>query len=149
MGAIEAIGVRLRQYAWFGGRAPRPEFWWFVPFYGLVGLVPLAGAVIQLAPPPPSLAVTWRRRHGVGMSGWWSMFPTAAIVPTLAIASLELENPGVSENAPTLIYLGFRLTLGSIALAMVRLIRPSQSSDDACGPDPPSRIDPRAYRAFE
>ena len=87
----------LRQYADFNGRARRKEFWWFtlVNFIVIVVLIltafilspdsdednlytilyqnPLGwiAIVYTLAMLVPSLAVTVRRLHDTGCSGWW------------------------------------------------------------------------------
>lgn len=79
-----SIGICLRKYATFAGRAPRAEYWWFVLFEVLVqsaanivdhalvetppGLFgPLVGVVFLL----PALAVGARRLHDIDRSGWW------------------------------------------------------------------------------
>ncbi|WP_288432899.1 DUF805 domain-containing protein [uncultured Deinococcus sp.] len=83
----------LRQYARFGGRARRREYWTFVLVNTLVGfgLTRLAGYlspdlgvrgpslnvgtvlywVFTVATALPTLAVTVRRLHDTGRSGWW------------------------------------------------------------------------------
>lgn len=83
----------LRQYAKFGGRARRREFWTFVLANALVafGLSRLAGHlspdlavqgpslnlgivlywVFMAATALPTVAVTVRRLHDTGCSGWW------------------------------------------------------------------------------
>jgi uncharacterized membrane protein YhaH (DUF805 family) len=83
---FEALG----KYAVFGGRARRSEYWYFVLFSCLIAFA-LAAAGFAIAagtggPPTlaryfvdlfsvlillPSLGVSVRRLHDVGMSGWW------------------------------------------------------------------------------
>lgn len=73
----------LKKYAVFSGRAPRPEYWWFV-FASLIisialgtldeNLNNLYGILVFI----PSLAVTVRRMHDVGHSGhylWFMLLP--------------------------------------------------------------------------
>lgn len=78
----------LKSYAEFGGRARRSEFWWFALFSSLItiGLLVidlsfgtfnqeigwgLLSGIYNLAVFIPSLAVTVRRLHDTGKSGFW------------------------------------------------------------------------------
>ena len=77
----EAIKVCFQKYATFSGRARRSEYWYFYLFTFLVSLVldciPLLGVlsfVWWLAQLIPSLAVTVRRFHDIGKSGWNYLF---------------------------------------------------------------------------
>jgi uncharacterized membrane protein YhaH (DUF805 family) len=76
------------KYATFTGRARRSEYWYFFLFYVIIlfALTFISGAigetaggglilVYYLAIIIPSLAVTWRRMHDVGKSGWYSFIP--------------------------------------------------------------------------
>ena len=75
----EAIKVCFQKYAVFSGRARRSEFWYFYLFTILVTLVlnyiPHIVDVIlllwALGIIIPSLAVTVRRFHDIGKSGWY------------------------------------------------------------------------------
>lgn len=83
MGFVSAVKSCLVQYAGFSGRATRSEYWWFFLFYILVLLVIgglLSGGMLRdatvlgiaiLALLLPMLAVSVRRLHDVGRSGWW------------------------------------------------------------------------------
>ncbi len=81
----ESVRVCLRKYGSFKGRATRAELWWWFlsVFLALIVvivvgsfLVILPGAdvlttILALAILLPSLAVTARRLHDIGRSGWW------------------------------------------------------------------------------
>ena len=85
----QSIKTCLTKFATFNGRASRSEYWWFQFFYFLVvfiavildavlvgGNLEAAGAleiVSQLILLLPALAVTARRLHDVGRSGWWML----------------------------------------------------------------------------
>jgi uncharacterized membrane protein YhaH (DUF805 family) len=86
----------LRQYADFTGRARRTEFWMFVLVNVLISIVlglidyaifgynsgrsgPL-GLLYSLAVLLPSIAVSARRLHDIGRSGWWQL---VAIIPII------------------------------------------------------------------
>jgi len=81
----------LNKYAVFGGRATRKEFWNFVFTTGLIVIATaIFGSIISeealellealfglyaLAIAIPMLAVTVRRMHDVGKSGWYIFAP--------------------------------------------------------------------------
>ena len=85
----EAISVCFLKYVGFSGRASRSEFWYWVLFSILAGIVtglidlvffgvdndfsPI-NSLFSLATFMPSLAVAFRRLHDTGRSGWW-LFP--------------------------------------------------------------------------
>lgn len=73
----DAVGLCLRKYAGFGGRASRSEYWWFQAFWitgwAILSLVDRGGvlsALWLLAMVLPGLAVAVRRLHDIGRSGW-------------------------------------------------------------------------------
>lgn len=100
----EAIKVCFQKYITFSGRASRSEYWWFVLFTSLGGLVGtmLEGAMgsdgrvlnglFTLATFLPSLSVQVRRLHDINRSGWWvggfylALIPAAALFGFLAAA---------------------------------------------------------------
>lgn len=71
----------LQQYAIFSGRAGRKEFWMFVLFNLIISIVlsvinsimgtwGIIGGIYALLVLIPALAVSARRLHDVGKSGW-------------------------------------------------------------------------------
>src|SRR4051812_25074604 len=95
----EAIRTVLRKYAEFGGRASRPEFWWWMLFYVLVasalnvfGVIRIGetsslGAILSslwgIAVLLPTFAVGVRRLRDAGY-GWghifWLLVPIAGVI---------------------------------------------------------------------
>jgi len=85
-GFVEAIGICLGRYFGFSGRASRSEYWYFILFGVLTGIVlgivdlmvfdrngiftPLT-SVLALALFFPNLAVGFRRMHDTGRTGLW------------------------------------------------------------------------------
>ena len=79
----------LKKYAVFSGRARRKEYWYFALFNFIIGLVlslidvsiglllgflwfyGVLSWIYYLAVLVPSIAVTVRRLHDTGRSGWW------------------------------------------------------------------------------
>ncbi|WP_329039184.1 DUF805 domain-containing protein [Streptomyces sp. NBC_00178] len=92
----------LKNYAGFSGRARRKEYWMFALFHIIVALVLVGlGAVIDSQIPYliyivaliiPTLAVTVRRLHDTGRSGWWfliSFVPLVGGIVLLVFTCLE------------------------------------------------------------
>lgn len=80
----------LTNYANFSGRARRKEFWFFMLFCVILGIIaevidtvlgtkPLVNSLLNLALLVPSLAVGARRLHDVGRSGWWQLLTLTVI----------------------------------------------------------------------
>ncbi len=88
---VDSVKTCFSKYATFRGRAKRPEFWWFMLFCmlaislaegfvgeGFSGLVTLAVLV-------PTFAVSARRLHDIGRSGWWQLVGLAPLVGVLVV----------------------------------------------------------------
>lgn len=106
----------LKQYADFGGRARRTEYWMFVLFNFIFGLVAIAldnvlGIAINnigygpiygiytLAVLIPGLAVSVRRLHDVGKSGLMLLIILIPLIGViwLLILSLTDSQPGTNQ----------------------------------------------------
>jgi len=106
---IEAVGTCFRKYFTFRGRARRSEFWYWVLFTILMGIVlslldiilfgsrgtdtgPLNG-VFSLITLIPGLAVGWRRLHDTNRSGWWiGGFYIFILILAFLLASILVVN---------------------------------------------------------
>lgn len=94
----------LKNYAVFGGRSTRKEFWYFVLFnlvaYYILwnvdiiidfpaskekGYVGMLGSVFTLAILIPTVAVSVRRLHDTNRSGWWFFL---GLIPFISIIFL-------------------------------------------------------------
>lgn len=87
MSLAQAVRVCLNKYVTFSGRARRSEFWWFALLFIGVSLIPssqnpfaasrieaaltFVGVLLSLALLLPFVAVSSRRLHDTGRSGWW------------------------------------------------------------------------------
>ena len=98
-------------YATFSGRAGRPGYWYFSLIYLLLALIltavdgivgwydPVSGVgllsgILGLALLLPSTAVTVRRLHDTGRSGWWlliAFFPVIGILVLLVFLAQRSE----------------------------------------------------------
>ncbi len=78
----EAVSSVFRQYAKFSGRARRKEYWYFCLFNFIVivalGIIEvlinaedILTSIFAIAIFLPGLALSVRRLHDIGKSGWW------------------------------------------------------------------------------
>jgi len=109
----------LKNYAVFRGRARRKEYWMFVLFYLIFAIVAVIldnvlGTAIEnigyglfyilyvLAVLIPYLAVTVRRLHDVGKSGWMiliALIPLIGSIWLLVLMCID-SNPGENQYGP-------------------------------------------------
>ncbi len=85
----------LKKYAVFSGRATRSEYWYFVLINTIITFILVAignsigsnllDTVYSLSVFIPTLAVTARRLHDIGKSGWWQLL---LFMPILGIIIL-------------------------------------------------------------
>lgn len=100
----------LKQYAVFEGRASRTEYWMFSLFnfliaiaLGVVESIIATGGTIYglyaLLIFIPSIAVTIRRLHDTGRSGWWLLIAFLPLVGSIVLlVFLVLESEAESNN---------------------------------------------------
>jgi uncharacterized membrane protein YhaH (DUF805 family) len=102
----------LKKYAVFTGRARRREFWRF-SLFNAVALVVLAGiglgagktaALIPYflyvaAVLVPSLAVTARRMHDIGRSGWFTLIGFFPLLGGIALLVMTCTEGDATPNA--------------------------------------------------
>ena len=109
----------FRKYAIFEGRARRKEYWFFALFNFLAVVVLsvvdmffgtfrqeaelglLSGAYV-LAIVIPSLAVTVRRLHDTGRSGWWVLLHFLPVFGwiVLLLFTVQDSEPGANQYGP-------------------------------------------------
>ena len=106
----------LKKYAVFVGRARRKEYWMFVLFNLIIAMVlgfvdgmlgfgganapigPLGG-LYSLAVFLPSLAVSVRRLHDTGRSGWWLLVVFFPILGALVLLFFFVQDSQAGTNA--------------------------------------------------
>lgn len=151
MSPIDWAKRPLQKYADFSGRAPRAEYWWYTlaivvatlvvsvveSIVGLGGMLAGYGPLtllLTLALLVPGLAVTVRRLHDTGRSGWWVLLP---LIP-YALVAITVASAAASGSMAGL---GAAGLLGLIALAcaialLVFMILPGTPGDNRYGPNP-------------
>ncbi len=103
----------IKNYAEFGGRARRTEYWMFTLVNAVIvfllsmlesiaGIMGIVTFLYSLAVLIPSLAVVVRRLHDSGRTGWWilvSLIPIVGGIVILVFMCLDSEQ-GDNEYGP-------------------------------------------------
>ena len=106
--------MALKKYADFKGRSQRKEYWMFTLFnllaffvLSVVGSVlgdhaELLTGIYSLGVLLPSVAVTVRRLHDIGRSGWWALLMVVPVVGALILVVFALQDsqPEANEYGP-------------------------------------------------
>jgi len=133
----------LSKYAVFSGRARRREYWFFTLFNALivlglsvvgsvlsgssaVGIFGMFSIIYGLGVLIPSLAVTVRRLHDTGRSGWWLLM---GLVPVVGAVVLYTGRSG------WWLLMGLVLVVGAVVL-LVFMFFDSESGENEYGPSP-------------
>ncbi len=157
----DAVRSVLSQYAGFRGRAPRSEYWWWYLVTVLVNIVAsgidrvtdaaigfsFVSVVVTLGLLIPSLAVSVRRLHDSGLSGWWLLAPfSAALLGTgcsigggISFMAGVFVGEGARQTLGlgiALLALGALLLLAALGAGLVLMLRPSTPGPNRFGPGP-------------
>ena len=120
MGFGQAISYNLSNITNFSGRASRPQFWWWILFIWIIsfvvnlvtggynfgttdrGFLWYIGLVISIVLWLATLAVTVRRLHDIGRSGWWVLLWFICCIGAIIvfIFCLQPSQPGDNQYGP-------------------------------------------------
>jgi len=106
---VESI---TKRYAQFSGRARRAEYWWYTLFNGIIGAIfsvwfqtdpnnkvaLVLSGVYMLALLLPGLAITVRRLHDIGKSGWLYLLILIPIIGWIIIFVWSVTPGDVGDN---------------------------------------------------
>ncbi|MEM6668141.1 MAG: DUF805 domain-containing protein [Pseudomonadota bacterium] len=155
MGFIDAIQACFSKYFTFSGRARRPEYWWFYLFIFVVTFIAsfidailspmfelgedgeilsLVRLIVSLGVIVPFFAVSWRRMHDTGWSGWMTLSPVFGFVMIILSSLLVESAPGI---APVLLFSGVAFMVVMSIVVFVLSVRRSQVGANDFGPEPP------------
>ena len=111
----------MKQYASFKGRAQRAEYWYFTLVYALIYIAALfideflgtksrhkggTGLITMLTSFAlfiPAIAVSARRLHDIGKSGWWQLIVVIPFLGFLVFVSYAIRDsvPGSNKYGPS------------------------------------------------
>ena len=85
MNILEATKLFFTRYTDFGGRSRRSEYWWSSLSIAIIGAIVSAilgdlAFIWSLAILVPGIAVSVRRLHDIGKSGWWYLIGLVPLV---------------------------------------------------------------------
>lgn len=141
MGFRAAVLACFQDYFRFSGRARRPEYWWFILFILVGGIVCVVldrylfgpdkiiglEGLFDLVTICPALAVTWRRMHDIGRPGWQSLIPLPFLFLGVAVAS--------DAKSMASILVGVAIVFSVVVL--IWTIQSSQGGTNRFGPEMP------------
>jgi len=110
----QAIGLYFSRYVTFRGRAGRAEYWWAMLFialanialslvdYGALGASPeepgVLATLFAFGTILPTLAISVRRLHDIGRSGWWLLIVLIPLVGVIVILVFHLMRGSDGPN---------------------------------------------------
>ena len=109
MSFVDALKSVFSQYANFNGRARRSEYWFFYLAYAVVSVVlsvlaqyssifSVISAIVSLGLLCPSLAVSVRRLHDIGKSGWYYLFALIPLVGAIILLIWFVKDSEPGDN---------------------------------------------------
>lgn len=143
--------VVFENYANFNGRARRSEYWYFILFNAIFSLVltlidnllglqfgtadsGVLNTIYSLAVFIPSLAVSVRRLHDIGKSGWLLLIAYGAII--LLAVFLILGTFMYSFDSSALIMIFALLIIGVAIWLLIMFCTEGDDFTNKYGPDP-------------
>jgi uncharacterized membrane protein YhaH (DUF805 family) len=104
------LDVLKNRYATFSGRARRKEYWMFFLFNfliavgisimeAIVGLAGILGGLYALAVLIPGIALTVRRLHDTGRSGWWILIALVPFIGWIILLVFMVLDSQPADNA--------------------------------------------------
>lgn len=110
MGFMDAVKAGFKGYVDFNGTSTRPAFWYFVLFMflvyivafaidaGLFGGAPVLYTVAALGLLLPNLAVSIRRLHDMGKSGWWLLIGFVPLIGLIVLIYFYCQPTKMEDN---------------------------------------------------
>jgi len=100
----------MKKYAVFSGRASRTEYWIFLLCNVLIAFMlglfesvlgssrGVLGMLYSLVVFLPTIAVSVRRLHDTGRSGWWMLMALIPVIGTIVLLVFTIEDSQSGEN---------------------------------------------------
>ena len=98
MDMMEACKLFWTKYATFEGRARRAEFWWSYLMVFVINCLLGWTFIIPLACVIPMIAISVRRLHDIGKSGWYYLLCLIPIVGTILLIIWFCQEGNIGRN---------------------------------------------------
>lgn len=98
MDMIEACKNFWTRYAEFDGRSRRSEYWWSQLMLFVISSVLGATIVAPLACLIPAIAISVRRLHDIGKSGWYVLFALIPLVGAVMLIIWACQEGTIGRN---------------------------------------------------
>lgn len=98
MDMMEACKLFWTKYATFEGRARRTEFWWSYLMVFVINCLLGWTFIIPLACVIPMIAISVRRLHDIGKSGWYYLLCLIPIVGTILLIIWFCQEGNIGRN---------------------------------------------------
>ena len=146
--------VVFENYANFSGRARRKEYWMFMLFYFIFSfvlalisaLLGVFGSLLLLVWSfglfLPTIAVTIRRFHDSGKTGWWYLASFVPIIPLALLAYLVMTK----SSSGNMLVVSSVLLVISVAICLIPLIFLFLNSEPGANQWGPNPKDEAEYR---
>jgi len=135
--------MALKEYATFKGRAQRSEYWYFILINNIaIGILSIMGesnggvlieallGLIALAIFIPTIAVTVRRLHDVGKSGWWMFILLVPFLGWCVLLYFLLTKSHNVDKSAWWILIGLILSMGVLGLFVLLYFLIQDSKND-------------------
>jgi len=98
-----------KNYANVQGRDTRQQYWMFYLFYiiasiilsildGIIGTDGFLAGVFALASLVPSIAISTRRLHDIGKSGWWQLLILIPLIGAIVLIVFFVQQGMIGDN---------------------------------------------------
>ena len=115
MNFVDAVKSAFARFNDFETRSSLSEFWWFMLFYFLVGLVVsiieftvfgqgmemtrgIIDLLVFLVLLVPTISVTARRLHDIGRSGWWQLIGLIPLIGAVILLYWAVKTGEDGDN---------------------------------------------------
>ena len=106
MNFTQAVTTCFQKYVDFNGRARRSEYWYWSLFTGLISAIlslilgseSFIVTIFSLATLLPGLAVSVRRLHDIGKSGWWLLIALIPLVGAILLLIWDCKDSDPGTN---------------------------------------------------
>lgn len=98
----------LKKYAVFSGRARRKEYWMFTLINIIISIIlgvidgmlgtAIIGMIYSLAVLIPCIAVSIRRLHDTGRSGWWLLIGLIPLIGLIVLIIFMVQDSESGDN---------------------------------------------------